>query len=98
MNKKIMKFSMLILCIVDIYIISFFFVFHRVCVTTEIVGNERPRTGPVGISIVVPHGNENLKKPLYYFYYPVHSFLQTKRWLHPIINTDIFEDRDEKNH
>lgn len=97
MNKKIIKLSVFILCIVDLYIVSFFFVFDRVSVTTEIVGNDRLRTGPVGISIVVPRGNENLKKVLYYFYYPAHSCLQTKRWLHPIISTEIFEDRDEKN-
>jgi hypothetical protein len=76
MNKKAIKLSMLTVFIIDIYIASFFFAFYRVSVTTEIVGNNRQRVGPLGISIVAPHGNEYVKKPLYYLYYPVHSFLK----------------------
>lgn len=94
MEKYKLQKIFIFLCVFEVYFISFFFVFHRISITTELVYDERPECkGPKGISVVAPLGNRHVSKVLYYAYYPIHTTFKEKGWMYPVNDkTIIYED------
>ncbi len=93
MKNKAMKITFIAICLLDLYLIGFFFSFERVNVTVAAgVRDISERTGPPGISLVAPHGNYVVRRGLYYFYYPIHSVFEAKGWMHPTVNIEELMD------
>lgn len=92
------KVVLLILAVCNAYFLTFFFNFSRIYVMTDLVSGETQRSGPQGITVLLPKGNETLQATYYYFYYPIHSLLEYKRIAQTYKNLAVFEKEMEAQH
>jgi len=91
--KQKWKYLILFIIMLDLYWISFFFVFKRLNIVSELMRDEKhERTGPPGITFVMPRGEDDTQAVAYYFYYPVHYTLNKIHWIYLIMDDAEFSD------
>jgi hypothetical protein len=104
-KRRAWRAGFLILLLVNIYFISFFFVFNpRILLhTLDYTGIIKPPgTGPAGITVLLPcFSSRPAGEAAFTFYYPVHKLFKYKRWMwtspndKPILEGN-YEDAPEK--